>query len=70
MRFPDRLTAQALEEVKNVKSQSFTKQLRDYLQYSKETQREMILYTRPNTVMTRPLRQAIENGEITHRHIP
>ena len=35
MRFPDRLTTRTLEEVKNVKSQSFTQQLRDYLQFSK-----------------------------------
>jgi RHS repeat-associated protein len=70
MRFPDRLTTRTLEEVKNVKSQSFTKQLRDYLQFSKETNRQMILYTRPKTEMTKPLQKAIQEGEIIHRHIP
>lgn len=70
VRFPDRLTATTLEEVKNVKSQSFTRQLRDYLNYSQSTNREMILYTRPNTTLSGPLRKAIEAKQITHKFIP
>jgi len=70
MRFPDRLTATTLEEVKNVGSQSFTRQLRDYLNYSQQTGRQMILHTRPTTTMTGPLRKAIEAGQIIHKTIP
>lgn len=70
MRFPDRLTATTLEEVKNVGSQSFTRQLRDYLNYSQQTGRQMILHTRPTTTMTGPLKKAIESGQIIHRTIP
>ena len=70
MRFPDRLTATTLEEVKNVGSQSFTRQLRDYLNYSQQTGRQMILHTRPTTTMTGPLKKAIETGQIIHKTIP
>lgn len=70
MRFPDRLTATTLEEVKNVKTQSFTRQLRDYLNYSQQTGRQMILHTRPTTTMTGPLKKAIETGQIIHKTIP
>ncbi len=70
MRFPDRLTKSTLEEVKNVKSQSFTRQLRDYLNYSQQTGRDMILHTRPTTGLSGPLQKAINSGQIIHRHIP
>ncbi|MFC3356022.1 putative toxin [Sphingobacterium zeae] len=70
MRFPDRLTASTLEEVKNVKTQSFTRQLRDYLNYSQSTNREMILYTRKTTTLSGPLQKAIEAKQITHKFIP
>jgi len=70
MRFPDRVTSTTLEEVKNVKSQSFTRQLRDYLNYSQQTNKEMILYTRPTTKISGPLQQVIDNGQITHKFIP
>jgi hypothetical protein len=70
MRFPDELTRDALTEVKNVKSLNFTRQLRDYLSHAQSNNLDMILYTRPNTVMSGPLRQAINNNSIIHKYLP
>lgn len=47
-RIPDALTRTTLTEVKNVKSLSFTRQLRDYHTFSQQTGRDFILYTRPD----------------------
>ena len=70
VRIPDRLTATTLEEVKNVKSLSFTKQLRDFRTYSQQNELQMILYTRPNTVLSGPLQQQIQSGNIILKTIP
>ncbi|MCB9082408.1 MAG: hypothetical protein H6555_11935 [Lewinellaceae bacterium] len=69
-RIPDALTRTTLTEVKNVKSLSFTRQLRDFHTYSQQNGLDFILYTRPNTTLSRPLQQAINNGSIIHRFIP
>lgn len=69
-RIPDALTRTTLTEVKNVKSLSFTRQLRDFHTYSQQNGLDFILYTRPNTTLSGPLRQAINNGSIIHRYIP
>ncbi|MDR1199320.1 MAG: hypothetical protein LBK94_10000 [Prevotellaceae bacterium] len=69
-RIPDALTRTTLIEVKNVKSLSFTSQLRDFSVFSQQTGREFMLYTRPNTILSTPLRQAIDNGLIIRRFIP
>ncbi|MFC3198298.1 DUF6443 domain-containing protein [Parapedobacter deserti] len=69
-RIPDALTRTTLTEVKNVKSLSFTRQLRDFHTYSQQNGLDFILYTRPNTTLSGPLQQAINNGSIIHRFIP
>lgn len=69
-RIPDALTRTTLTEVKNVKSLSFTQQLRDFHIYSQQNELNFILYTRPNTTLSGPLQQAINNGSIIHTFIP
>lgn len=69
-KIPDALTRTTLTEVKNVKSLSFTRQLRDFHTYSQQNGLDFILYTRPNTTLSGPLQQAINNGSIIHRFIP
>lgn len=69
-RFPDALTRTTLEEVKNVKYQSFTSQLRDYSLYSQQNGLEMILHTRSTTTLSKPLQHSINNGLTTHKTFP
>lgn len=70
IRIPDRLTKTTLEEVKNVKSLSFTRQLRDFSNFAQQKGLRFILYTRPDTKLSGPLQQAIKNGLIFQRFIP
>lgn len=69
-RIPDRLTSTALEEVKNVKHLSFTRQLQDFHLYSQQNNLQMILHTRPGTTFSAPLQSAINNGTIITKTIP
>jgi RHS repeat-associated protein len=69
-RIPDRLTANFLEEVKNVKYQPLTGQLRDFNIYSQQNNIQMILHTRSNTILSKPLQGLIDNGSIIHKVIP
>lgn len=69
-RIPDALTRTTLTEVKNVKSLSFTRQLKDFYTYAKQNGLDFILYTRPNTTLSGPLQEAINSGSIIHRFIP
>jgi hypothetical protein len=72
MRFPDALdrVSGTLTEVKNVKSLSFTRQLRDYASFSEANGLRMTLYTRQSTVLSGPLKSAIKSGQINHLYIP
>ncbi len=65
-RIPDALdhTNKTLIEVKNVKQQSFTKQLRDFHQFSLDKGYKMHLYLPANTSVTGPLQQQFNNGTI------
>ena len=63
-RTPDGMTATTLNEVKNVGNQSFTKQLRDYLDYAQDKGLRFDLYVRPNTTLSGPLEQARASGFI------
>lgn len=67
-RIPDGLneTARVLSEVKNVESLSFTSQLRDFAQYAFDRGFRFDLYTRPNTHLSGPLKDAIDKGLINH----
>jgi len=64
--FPDEVTRISLTEVKNVKRLSFTRQLRDYNKYAKDTGRKFILVTRTRRI-SGPLQDAIDAGDIIHR---
>ena len=63
-RIPDALTKRTLTEVKNVKYLHFSTQLRDSLHYSIMTNRQMILKTRSDTVLSKDLLRAIQAGWI------
>ncbi|TCV92074.1 RHS repeat-associated protein [Luteibacter rhizovicinus] len=60
----------SISEVKNVSKLSYTKQLRDYTQFAKGSGIKFNLYTPPGTTMTKPLLEAIKNGDINHVVIP
>ena len=55
-RFPDAITEDVVKEVKNVKYQGFTKQLKDYIQWANDNGRRVELYVRPNggTTLSKP----------------
>jgi GAF domain-containing protein len=63
------LTDRELIEIKNVARQSMTRQLRDYLHYCQATNRCMILYIRPDTHLSRTLREAIAGGSVEIRSL-
>jgi RHS repeat-associated protein len=64
LRIPDNLTPTTLTEVKNVASQSLTKQIKDFAAYARQNGLKFELILRQNTVLTSPLRQAEINGEV------
>ena len=69
-RIPDGVTSTTLSEVKNVKSLSYTSQLRDFADIAKQQGLKYDLYVRPSTSLSGPLSQAIENGVINLKFIP
>ena len=69
-RIPDKLTRTTLTEVKNVRYQSLTRQIRDFQMFSTKTGRIFNLYTRPSTKLSKPLQQLINQGLINHKYIP
>jgi len=69
-RIPDGLTSTTLTEVKNVAHQSLTRQLRDFHVFSQQTERQFILYARPNTTFSRPLQNLIDQSQIIVKPIP
>jgi len=69
-RIPDGLTPETLSEVKNVARQCFSRQLRDFLDFAQQTGRDFDLYTRPDTILSGPLQDAIEDGLINQLFIP
>lgn len=69
----DGLTDDAVSEVKNVKSLSYTQQLKDSQAFAQQSGRRFDLYVRggPNaTSLSGPLAAAIRNGDIGLRYIP
>lgn len=70
-RVPDGLTPTTLSEVKNVGSLSYTKQLRDYVDYAaRQPGMSVDLYVRRSTTLSGPLADAIAAGKITRKYIP
>src|SRR5439155_26624295 len=70
IRFPDRLTATTLTEVKNVQNLSFTRQIRDYSAYAQQNGLQFNLYVRPTTTLSGPLQNAVNSGQINLFFIP
>ena len=69
-RIPDGLTNSVLSEVKNVKSLSFTRQLRDFSDFAVRTGRRFDLFVRPSTKLSGPLQEAVQQGTVNLRFIP
>jgi len=69
-RIPDGLTNTVLTEVKNVKSLSHTRQLRDFASYAQGNGLRFDLWVRKGAELSGPLQQAIRNGSINLRIIP
>jgi Restriction endonuclease fold toxin 7 len=65
-RYPDGILPAVLSEVKNVAKLSYTRQLRDYAQYAKDTGRIFDLYVRADggTKLNSVMRAAVDRGEI------
>lgn len=69
-RIPDGLTSSVLSEVKNVKSLSYTQQLRDFTQFSQDKGLRFDLYIKPGAEISKPLQDAIDRGLINRLDIP
>ena len=69
LRFPDGLTRDVLTEVKNVSYQAFTRQLKDYLAFAKESGLRFDLWVRKGTELSKPIAKAVEDGLINIRYI-
>src|SRR5690606_30579970 len=59
-----------LSEVKNVKSLSYSRQLRDYAEYARSQGLQFHLYVRKDTYLSAPLVEAVRAREIILRFIP
>jgi len=72
MRFPDQINraTRTLTEVKNVRSLSYTRQLRDYAAWTQRKGYGFDLWIRPSTRMSGPLLEARDMGLIQVRYIP
>jgi hypothetical protein len=70
-RIPDELLQdqKILREIKNVSSQSYTNQLKDFNAWTKQNGYQFILEVRPGAKLSGPLQQAINNGEIILKNI-
>jgi len=69
-RIPDGINSITLSEIKNVKSLSYTRQLRDFADIAKQQGLSFDLYVRPSTKMSGPLMNAIKDGTINLKFIP
>lgn len=72
-RILDGLNAEAVSEMKNVRYQAYTQQLRDSLAYAQEKGLRFDLYVRGGanpTTLSGPLEAAVRSGDITLRAIP
>lgn len=71
-RIPDGLDKdnKILSEVKNVKKQSYTKQIKDFVDYSKKYDYQFELYVRKSTKLTGPLQEQVNLGNIILKYLP
>lgn len=63
-RIPDGLTDDVLSEIKNVGHQSYTRQLRDMVEWAGQNGRTVDLYVRQGTTLSGPLQRAVQDGTI------
>ena len=68
-RIPDGVTSKFIQEVKNVKTLSYTSQLKDSLQIAQSSGRRLQLFIRPNTKLSGPLKNAITQHNISVRYL-
>lgn len=71
-RIPDKLDKEIdkyLLEVKNVKKQSYTNQIKDFNLYSQEKGLDFYLVIRKDTILTAPLKEEINKGNIILKYI-
>ncbi len=66
-RVPDILSETALIEIKNVKYQRLTNQIKDYIAFCHESNRHLILYLKDDVKLSSKLRGLIEKGHIEIR---
>lgn len=71
-RIPDGLDEanMVLSEVKNVKYQGLTSQIKDFLYYSQREGYRFELYVRPTTTLSKPLQDLVDAGEIIIKYLP
>ncbi|CAM3529471.1 hypothetical protein XNC1_2917 [Xenorhabdus nematophila ATCC 19061] len=69
-RIPDGMPDKALNEVKNVKRQGLTRQLKDYSDYAQKERLDFNLFMRPDTKVSKPLQEQIDKGIIKRKDIP
>lgn len=69
-RIPDGLTEDVLTEVKNVKYQAFTRQLRDFADYARANGLEFQLWVRRGIVLSKELSYEISEGRVILQYIP
>lgn len=71
-RIPDGLDKKnkVLSEVKNVKKQSYTRQIKDFVDYSNKNGYTFELYVRKSTKLTEPLMKQITKGNIILKYLP
>jgi RHS repeat-associated protein len=71
-RIPDGINevAETVSEVKNVRYQGYTSQLRDYVQYAQDRGYQFNLFIRSDTQLSRPLQDAINCGDVCAWKIP
>jgi RHS repeat-associated protein len=70
IRYPDRLTSTALDEVKNVARLSNTQQLQDFLIYAQENNLTFNVWVRPSTALTPTVKDLVSSGQINLKFIP
>lgn len=65
-RIPDELLQdeKVLREIKNVSTQSYTRQLKDFNEWSKQNGYQFVLEVRPGAKLSGPLEEAINKGDI------
>ena len=70
-RIPDGLNTDTglISEVKNVKSQSLTSQIKDDIAYAQNNGYDFELWTRPDTHITKPLQNEIDNGNVIQKFL-